>query len=226
MGFIGLLAGLAMMMACSGTDLLDEEETRYNAYATPMDGEEEREEIDIVFRDCDDNLSTDDGEVNYPFDVMVTIESDATTGAEFRVDGYLVEFRPNHASYWEVSIGQPEDLEANELPSLLGTVLNPIEHHQSVALINAGDTLSVSLNVWNYWDKIYFKDTVLHDFNPPFGQLFGTSPGGQDFFEEDLATLTYDMRVILYCTTIEDDEFEIVTPWTPVNFADVETCSG
>jgi hypothetical protein len=226
-GIIGVLTAIAIFIGCGGgNDLLDEESTRYNAYAIPQDGDEDREEIDVVFRDCDDNATTgDDTEPNYPFDVKVVIESDEDA-AEFRVESYTVRFRRNHGSYHEASLAAAEDLDADEMPDLTGTVLNPVNYETSSPVVGPGDTLTIEgLTVWTYWDKIFYKDTVLNGFNPPLGELVFISAGGFSYYEEDLASMAYDMQVTLHCRTLEDYEFDIKTPWTPVVFADVNACS-
>ncbi len=236
-GLIGFLAVLALFIGCGGdSDLFDEAPTRYSAQAIPKDGDDDTQEIDVFFNDCDGNLSTpDDVETNFPFDVKIIVEAD-DTAAKFRIEGYEVRFRRNHGDYFEVDDGDPqlgvwEDLTADEMPALTGTVLNPASYNYTSPIINPGDTLTIDgLLVWSQGDKIYYAQTVLGSFSlfledyvvvldpgPPVVSITYSEAGTTD--------LVYDFQVILNCRTLEDQEFDITTPWTPVHFADFNKCS-
>lgn len=222
---IGLIAGIVVaVMGCgSGGDLLDEVGTQYNAYAIPQENAKDVQEIDVVFRDCDDNATTSDSETNYPLNVKVVIETDKNA-APFYIERYDVNFRANHGTYLEMG-DQYQDLTAAEMPSLSGTILNPVSYEYSSQVIQANSTVTLSgLLVWANGDKVYYLNNVLHNY-ALFGELVLITPGGYYFYEEDFADLVYDMQVTLHCVTGDDERFTITTPWTPIHFLDVDQCS-
>lgn len=211
---IGLLVTLSLLIGCgSGNDLLDQEETRYSAYAQPFDGgEESTNEIDVVQDVCDTETDATTGVVTItyepflPFDVNVIVESDLDSGAEFIVESYEVSLRANHGSYLNVATWVT--IAAAAMPGLTDTDLNPLSYSTSSPVITPGSTVTLDLPVWSQGDKVAYGFVVL--------SAIGTSVGNTDFF--------YDVRVVLHCRNIEDDVFQITTPWTPVHFSNFDNC--
>jgi len=222
---IGLLTGLAIVMGCgSGGDLLDETATRYSAYATPQDTGGDTQEIDVIQDDC--NGTAEDF---LPFDVKITVTTDSTA-ASFYVNSYDVYLRPNEGTYCEQDTPATgcimEDLTAAELPPLTGTVLNPRHFSYSSPLIQKNQIISLDgLLVWTQCDKDYFVYTVLGTDPMYIEEITDPTTGlGIGIFENQTIDFTYDMQVVLHCTTIEGEDFTIVTPWTPVHFSDFDNC--
>ena len=202
-GVIGLLVTLSMVMGCGSSDLLDELATQYNGVAYSVDNNDRTNEIDVIqIADCDYDPTTNPPEVEpfLPFDAEVEIDSDVTA-AEFRVESYTVRFRPNHGSM------NGTQITAANLPDLAGTTINPITHNISSEIIEPGSSTTLDLLVWPQGDKVVYATIV--------AGVFGTAVG-TDF--------VYDMQVVLNCRTLEDESFEITTPWTPVHFANFDNC--
>lgn len=223
---LGLIAVMVLAFAGCGSsgDLLEETGTRYTAYAVPQSEDEDIQEIDVVFRDCNDDQTDPSFESNYPFEVKVVIEASATA-ASFYVESYDVRFRRNHGSYYESSTLSWEDLAADEMPDLTGTVLNPLSYSYSTNRIDPSTSIELEgMLVWSNIDKLYYLNTVIGG-TEPFGELVEVTPGGYARYEEDYSDLVYDMQIILHCHTIENETFTITTPWTPVHFLDVDGCS-
>ncbi len=221
---IGLLVGLGIIIGCgSDGDLLDQAGTRYSAYAVPNDNGEDTQEIDVWQDVCDTNGTYEDF---LPFDVSVVITTD-TTAVDFYIESYDVSFRPNEGTYCEESTPGCDyvDLFASELPTLTGTVLNPRHYNYSSPRILKNSTVTLSgLLVWTQGDKAFYGETLLN--NPLLGEEVTNylTGAGLGYYEARTADFTYDMQVILNCKTVENEDFSITTPWTPVHFANFDNC--
>lgn len=202
----GLLVGLSIFTGCSGGSdgLFDEETTKYNAVAYPQDGDASTDDIDVVqVADCDGDPATSDPEPFYAFHAEVTIDNDPT-GAEFRVESYTVNFRPNHGSYLGTSYS------AGDMTDLTSTALNPINHNYGSPVIPPDSSVTVDLLVWSHGDKLVYDAEI--------DTLLGAA--GAFVF----ADFTYDMQIVLHCRFIDDETFQITTPWTPIHFTGISNC--
>jgi hypothetical protein len=227
-GCIGLLAGFVILFGCSSSnDLLDQTGTQYSAYAIPQDQDgEDVQEIDVWSHACD----TDDESI-YPFDVKIVVTTSENT-ADFYIESYDVNFRPNTGVYCEDNFPAAcgcteEDLTAAQMPDLTGTVLNPKSYSYSSPVIKPSTTTTLGgLLVWTQGDKAYYAGTVLNaePMTEPHTYL-DNSTCYEWGNERQTADLTYDLQVVLHCRTVENVEVTITTPWTPVHFLDVDTCS-
>ena len=224
---IGLMVTLSIFIGCgSGSDLLDEEETRYNAVALPFDGtQDSTNEIDVppLITDCDGNGTADDPEEGlFPFDIQVIIDSDVDSGADFRVESYDVTLRPNHGAYTE--FGSPDvivSLDASQIPALTGTAINPLSYSISSPVIKPGIQTTLDLLIWSQGDKSVYVQIV--DDMPIMDETI--TVGAFTIYEWETADFVYDVQVVLHCRTLENDTFTITTPWTPVHFANFNRCS-
>jgi hypothetical protein len=197
---------LSIFIGCGSSDLLEESPTRYSAYALPFDGgDDSTNEIDVVQSICED-----EPEPYYPFDVNVVIETDSdsenNSGNEFYVESYDVTLRTNHGSYYDGSSWVT--LAAAEMPDLTDTDLNPLHYPTSSTVIEPDTVVTLDLQVWGQGDKEAYADKV--------EEVIGVYIGNSDFF--------YDVRVVLNCRNLEDNTFELTTPWTTVHFSNFDKC--
>lgn len=219
---IGLLIGFGILIGCgSSGDLLDVTGTQYSAYASPQDNGKETSEIDVWQDDCNGTI-----EDFSPFQAQVIITSESTA-ADFYVESYDVNFRRNEGTYCEANSSGIdctwEDLFAAELPPLTGTVLNPRHYNYSSPIISAGGSVTLSgMLIWTQGDKVYYADTVLNV--APLDGSYISSIDGLTKLERWYADFTYDMQIVLHCKTVENEDFTITTPWTPVHFSDFDNC--
>jgi hypothetical protein len=222
-GIMGIIIGLALMIGCGDSDVLDESATRYNATATPWWNDDSSNSVDVVFVLCD-AADPASGEPLLPFGAKIVVESDAT-GQPFTIYGYEVRFRNNHGTYYEEGLGW-DDLSAAEMPTLTGQ-LNNMTYSHSSPVIEANGTYTVEgLPIWSGGDITYYLNAFLAAQSFLDEEALTLVPAG-DWYEYHTTSFTYDMQITLKCrTSAEDQEFEIETPWTPVNFTNVNNCGS
>jgi hypothetical protein len=225
-GCIVLLTGFVAVLGCgAGNDLLDEAGTQYSAYVVSQDQDgEDTQEIDVWSHACDT-----DSETIYPMGAKVVITT-STTAADFYVESYDVVFRPNSGTYCEEVAGvvcEYEPLTASQMPDLTGTILNPKQYSYSSPVIkkNTSTTLE-GLLVWSQGDKFYYSDTVLPTVPQMDELILDSTETSTGVYEEETADLVYDMQIVLHGRTVENVDITITSPWTPVHFLDVDTCSA
>jgi hypothetical protein len=113
LGCIGLLIGLAGIIGCGSSDLLDEVGQRYSATVEIQDFSDIDLGIDIAQDDCDlDATTTDDGEDYGPAIANVTI-SVATNTPGITLQSYTIEYIPQLSSTGDAGTPtlMPTDLE-------------------------------------------------------------------------------------------------------------------
>lgn len=211
-----LVVGFSIFTGCSGGSdgLFDEEATKYNAVFYPYDNDETGEDkwtqdIDVLWNiDCNGDGVFDDPEPFFDFHGYVVIDSD-TTAAEFRVESYTVNLRPNHGAYFDVGTLAWYDLTAAQMPALTSTSLNPVDYNLGTPVIEPGSSVRVHVLVWSVGDKWTYASIV---------EAMGIVTTVQDTF------FTYDAQIVLHCRYSDDETFQITTPWQPINFGDYDSC--
>lgn len=98
--FVGLIAGLLLIMGCGSTDPLDEQGGTFTFNLVAIDGgDDNTHDIDVIRNlDCDADPTTADPEpyTGVQGEISVTVSANSTTGIEiesFRVD-YIPETSP------------------------------------------------------------------------------------------------------------------------------------
>lgn len=126
---ITLLAGIGMLYGCGSSDLLDENEQRYQVSMALNDHDETTLDIDTDFiTDCDGDLTTTDPEpyTNVFAEVTLSVSNDSTGG--ITLESYRIEYIP---------LETPDGLGGTVLPPDLA---EPEDGHFSIPILPGGSS--------------------------------------------------------------------------------------